>query len=431
MAVWPEIVERRRNPPAPGSGVVDDLVLARPAEVVAWGTVDGTPWQIDAFVTAPGSDARWWEHGPVGPELAFFLGEGQRFGGGQAGTHLNDGTHLTASIHFFGSLPNVVAWVGVVSDEVRRLEVTLDDGDVRNVALHEGPAGFRRLFWFFPPRGATGRVTALASNGAALQSASLVDLDVHPRSNAGTSVNAFGHPVGRPPPGWPDDPTEYGPGEGPRHDEDFHLHETTFPLYVVPPDRWKGYVGHSGSGTSNGELDHVSFGYFDEPGSSRRGFEVINARPDHHRWVRPVRHEDGGIWMSDAIPDDDVANFASRFIPHEERLDLRGEFGFLDVGPTRIVVIVQLRIAGRTGDAHRREFRGLPSLRSIGFDLPRTQVTMLGWDVSFEELQDHARSLERLELGTELLRAMESAQARSDSRFQELHGHHHVDGTGG
>jgi hypothetical protein len=135
--------------------------------------------------------------------------------------------------------------------------------------------------------------------------------------------------------------------------------------------------------------------------------------------------------MSDAIPDDDVANFASRFIPHEERLDLRGEFGFLDVGPTRIVVIVQLRIAGRTGDAHRREFRGLPSLRSIGFDLPRTQVTMLGWDVSFEELQDHARSLERLELGTELLRAMESAQARSDSRFQELHGHHHVDGTGG
>ena len=112
---------------------------------------------------------------------------------------------------------------------------------------------------------------------------------------------------------------------------------------------------------------------------------------------------------------------------YEDRVDLRSEYGFLDVGPTMISAIVSLEIAGQPVEAHRREFRSLPALRSIAFDLSGTRLTLLGWEVSFEELEGHTTHLERLELGTELFRAMESAQARSDRRFGELHGHHHLE----
>jgi hypothetical protein len=211
-----------------------------------------------AFVTAPGPEGKWWEHGPVGPGLEFALGKDGWFGGGEAGTLLNQGTNLTASIHFFGSHPDIVAWVGIVSDQVSGVEVHLDDGDnARTIDLHWGPQGFPRLFWFFLPRGAVGHVLALDADGRELQREDLVDADVDPGSNAGTSVNAFGYPAGRPPPGWPDDPTEYAPGEGPRHAEDFHLHEATFPLYVVPPGTWEGYAGgqrHLGRASRSGRV---------------------------------------------------------------------------------------------------------------------------------------------------------------------------------
>jgi hypothetical protein len=230
MARWPTFVEGEGDQPGAIRHDVDPgLRLARPPEIIAWGRVEGVPWQIQAFVTAPSPDGRWWEHGPVGPVLEFALGKDGWSGGGEAGTYLNEGTHLTASIHFFGSHPEIVAWLGVVSDEVKRLEVRVDDGDVRTIKLNPGPIGFPRLFWFFPPRGATGHVVALSADGRELQRENLVEIDVHPRSNAGTSVNAFGYAAGRPPPGWPDDPTEYGPGEGPRHAEDFHLHERRSP----------------------------------------------------------------------------------------------------------------------------------------------------------------------------------------------------------
>jgi len=54
-------------------------------------------------------------------------------------------------------------------------------------------------------------------------------------------------------------------------------------------------------------------------------------------------------------------------------------------------------------------------------------VTLFGWDLSCDELEGHAQALERLELGTALFAAMEDAQARSDRRFDELHGRHHGD----
>jgi hypothetical protein len=165
-----------------------------------------------------------------------------------------------------------------------------------------------------------------------LQTEHLLDLEVHPQSNASTGVNAIGYRNGGPPPGWPDDPAEYGPGEGPRHAEDFHLHEVSFPICVIPPDRWDGYAGLSSSSSSGQDVTHVAFGYFDEPGGSRRGLEIVNAGPDQRSWVRPVRQEDVGVWWSDRVPDDDVENFAARFISRDDHASLQGEHGFLDAG---------------------------------------------------------------------------------------------------
>jgi hypothetical protein len=422
---WPEVDEGEGDrPSATGRAVEPGLSLVRGPEVVAWGLVEGVPWQIQAFVTAPGRTGRWWEQGPVGPGLEFALGKDCWFGGGEAETRLNEGTHLTASIHFFGSHPNIVAWLGVVSEEVARVEVSLDEGGGRAIELHQGPQGFPRLFWFFPPRAVPGHVLALAADGHELQREDLVDIDVHRSSNAGTSVNAFGYPVGRPPPGWPDDPTEYGPGEGPHHAEDFHLHEVTFPLYVVPPDRWEGYAGLSGSGSSGRALDRVGFGYFDEPGGTRRGFEVGNERPGRRPPLEPPsRPEDVGIWRSDPFPEENTVNFAARFLSPEGRRELTGDRRWL--GPVRVAGIVELDVAGHRVEAALREYRRLPSLRSIRFDLPGVRLVLQGWDLTFDELEHHAKTLERLELGTELFSSMGAAQARTTRRFDELHGHEH------
>jgi hypothetical protein len=76
MARWPTVVEGEGDRPrAIGRDVDPGLRLARPPEVVAWGRVEGVPWLIQAFVTAPGPEGKWWEHGPVGPVLEFTLGK--------------------------------------------------------------------------------------------------------------------------------------------------------------------------------------------------------------------------------------------------------------------------------------------------------------------------------------------------------------------
>jgi hypothetical protein len=355
------------------------------------------------------------------------LGRDDAFGGGDVQTRMEEGTHLSASIEFFGSQPSIVAWVGVASDRVARIEVRLDDGDVRSVAVHQGPKCLPNLFWFFPPRGATGIVVSIAADGSELQTDRLIEADVPPNANSGTSIHTPGYASDRPSPGWPDDPTEYAPGEGPRHAEEFHLHETTFPLYAVSPDRWSGFAGLSGSGGSGGQVTRVKFGYFQEPGGGRRGFEIVNARPDRRSTRRPVRG-DVGIWWHDRNQDDDVANFLPRFVSQRTVLQLREEHGFPDAGPTRFAWIGELEVAGLRVESYRQEHHRFTALRSIGFELPGTRVTLHAWDLAFEQLEGHARSLERLELGTELFAAMTAAQATSDRRFDELHGHHRVTG---
>jgi hypothetical protein len=290
-------------------------------------------------------------------------------------------------------------------------------------------AGLPSPVLVLPATKRVGHVLALDADGRELRREDLVDADVDPGSNAGTSVNAFGDPAGRPPPGWPEDPTEYASGEEPRHAEDFHLHEATFPLYVVPPGPWEGYAGLAGSGTSGELLDGVAFGYFDEPGGSRRGFEVGNERPGRPRPLeRPPRPEDIGIWWSEPLPDDDTVNFAARFLSPGSRRELTGDRGWLEIGPVRIAAIVELDVAGHRVETVRREYRRLPPLRSIQFDLPGVRLALHGWNLTFDELEHYARVLERLELGTDLFRGMEDAQAWAKHRFDELHEHNHGEG---
>ncbi|HEY7660821.1 MAG TPA: hypothetical protein VIC58_09520 [Actinomycetota bacterium] len=380
------------------------------------------PWQIDAYVLAPAPDGKWWEHGPVGPGFQFMLGEQGGFGGGDVGTFLNEGTHLSASTHVFGSQPSIVAWTGVTSERVVAIEVRLGDGEVRRVEPIRLLDGFPPVFWFFPPRGAPGDVVALAADGAVLQTDHLVDSDVPPNANSGSAVNPFGYRDDRPPPGWPPDDTVYGPGEGPRHAEDFHLHEVTFPIYALMPDRWDGYACLSGSSTSMRGVDEVRIGYFEEPAGGRRGLEVVSGRPDRHG--RRTRHDqDVGVWWAEPYSDPDVLNFAPRFLSTDELRASFGEFGLPDFGVTRVAALTELEVDGHRVEARRREFARHPALRCVDFVLPGVRVVVQGWGLSFDELEEHARALEPLELGTDLLQALKDAQDRSDRRASELYRH--------
>jgi hypothetical protein len=193
-------------------GIDEDLVLPMPREVIAAGTVNGIPWSIQGYVTAPGPNARWWHHGPVGPELEFLLGKDGSFGGGSAAARIPDGSDFTSEVSFFGAFPEIVAWVGVASERTDHLEVRLHDGSTRRVELREGPEGFPRFFWFFPPRRAEGEVVAVDVGGSGLQREQLIELDVSPDANAGTAVNPFSYAGGSPPPGWPEDAAEVRTG---------------------------------------------------------------------------------------------------------------------------------------------------------------------------------------------------------------------------
>lgn len=191
----------------------------------------------------------------------------------------------------------------------------------------------------------------------------------------------------------------------------------------MAPDRWDGYAGLASSGTVGGRLDHVGFGYFDEPGGLHLGFEVVNEQPKRRHMEPSIGPEHLGIWWSDPFGDDNETNFSSRFLSRHELRAMEDDRGVVPVFPARWTAIVDVEVAGRPVQAVHREYRSLPALRAIRLVLPGVRVTLFGWELSAEELQTHASSLERLELDTELLRAMERAQRRNDRRFSELQGH--------
>jgi hypothetical protein len=406
-------------------GIDEDLVLAMPRTVLAIGTVNEIPWVIQGYVTAPGPAARWWHHGPIGAELEFLIGKDGSLGGGGAGTRIPDGTDFTCDVGFFSACPEVVSWVGVASERTDHLEVRLDDdGSIRRVELHGGPEGFPRFFWFFPPRGAEGDVVAVDVGGAELQRERLLERDVPPEANTGTTVNPFSYAAGSPPPGWPEDATDHGPGEGPRWDEDFYLHVVGFPIFVLPPEHWDGYAMLSGMGSTGGgehEVTNVRFAYLDEIPDPGRALGVHCRSPGEGSSQRRVAHEeDIGTWVpGDSIADDEL-DLLGRILPRAEfdPLILRP---ISDLGSRRCLGRATVQLLDEETSAERWEYKDYPNLRLVRIPLPEVEVTLVGWDISDEQLLGFASRLERLELGGDLLQRMGSAVAESHAAFRRAY----------
>lgn len=227
---WPEVRVDDPAPPPQFVSVEEGTVLLRPPEVIAHGLVAGIPWYIQAWSTGPAPGAKWWDvMSAVGPEMEFMLGARGFMGGGGVSIRVPEGHTFTASGHFFGRAPNVIAWTGVVTQEVGRLEVALEDGRTRDVALHRGPEGTPRFFWFFPPRGVRAVIVTHGGGDRVLERVELPEADVTPDQNAGASVNLAGWRADGPPPGWPVEERAFAAGEGPRREEDFLLHIAPFP----------------------------------------------------------------------------------------------------------------------------------------------------------------------------------------------------------
>ena len=111
-------------------------------------------------------------------------------------------------------------------------------------------------------------------------------------------------------------------------------------------------------------------------------------------------------------------DFLARFLPRAEvdRLILRP---IVDFGARRYVGRIDLRSGW---SAERWEYQDHPRLRLVRIPLPEVELTVLGWDISEERLLWFTSRLERLELGTELLRRMRSALADSNAAFERTYG---------
>jgi hypothetical protein len=404
-------------------GIDEDLILAMPRTVIAAGTVNEIPWVIQACVTAPGPNARWWHHGPVGPELEYLLGKDGSLGGGSEAARIPDGTEFTSAVGFFGALPEIVWWVGVASDMTDHLEVRLDDRSIRRVELHAGPEGFPRFFWFFPPRGAEGDVVAVDGGGAELQRERLLERVVPPDANSGTSVNPFSYACDSPPPGWPEEAAEYGPGQGPRWEEDFYLHVAGFPICVLPPEHWEGYAMLGGMQSSDREVTQVRFEYLDEIPHPDRALGVHCRVPNERsslRWT--AREEDIGTWVPSPSIVDDEMDLLARVLPRAEFDPLMFR-AVVDLGPRRHLGRTAIQFRGGEASAECWEYKDCPNLRLIRIPLPDVEVTLTGWRTSDEQLLWFASRLERLELGSDLLQRMNSAVAESHAAFGRAYDH--------
>lgn len=417
---WPNVSSEGPVPPPHSVPVEEGTVLLRPPRVVAHGHVAGIPWKIQAWTTAPAHRAKWWDvMEPVGPEMEFELGAGGFLGGGGVHVRVPEGHVFAASGHFFGRVPYVVSWVGFVTDEVKRVEVALRDGRTKDIPLHDGPEGFPRSFWFFPPRGVPAKLVAYASDGGVLERQALPESDVPPDANTGTSVNPSGWRADRPPPGWPEGDRDFAPGEGPRRDEDFLLHVAPFPIFVIPPEAWKGIVmleGHGGRGHATSYVPtRIEFGYLDRAGEPTRGMLVENVDPDDEdhleKMYRPHREE--GLWWFDAVNDAAyLPQLAGRF-PQVASKGAGG--GSRSLTGRRYLGQGRLVADGTETVFERWEYRDYPELIEIRFRLPRVAIRIEGWGLDVDEVLGLAARLEHLKLGSDLLRRMTDAVASATS----------------
>jgi len=69
----------------------------------------------------------------------------------------------------------------------------------------------------------------------------------------------------------------------------------------------------------------------------------------------------------------------------------------------------------------RWEYRGYPELVEIRFRLPDVALRLEGWNLSLEEVCRFAARLERLELGSNLLRRMSEAAAAAAAAWEMWH----------
>jgi hypothetical protein len=300
----------------------------------------------------------------------------------------------------------------MAGEEVGRLEVALADGRARDIPLHEGPSGIPRLFWFFPPRGVPAEAVAYDRHGGVLERRALPEPELSPDANAGTSVNSAGWRGDRPAPGWPQEPREFAPGEGPRRDEDFLLHVAPFPIFVVPPDAWEGLVSLSGHGGHGGPAlyvpTHIEFAYLDRAGEPSRGMHVVNVDPEEEDRLEEFYppHREEGLWWFDAGRD--AANLPQ--LPGRFR-DERGQTP-RNVSGRRYLGSGRLLVTGTETVFERWEYLDYPELVEIRFRLPDVALRVEGWNLTMEEVLGFASRLERLELGSDLLlRMTEAAEA--------------------
>ena len=416
---WPEV---RTDGLAPAPDPVhpeEGTVVVRPPEVIAHGSVTGIPWAIQAWETGPAPGAKWWEvMVAVGPEMEFSLGAHGFLGGGGVQVRVPEGHALTASGHFFGRVPHVIAWVGVVANEVARLEVRLEDGRSRNAPLHPALEGMPRFFWFFPPRGVPAEIVTYERGGRVLERAALPEPKVRPNANAGTGINPEGWRAGEPPPGWPTNEHEFAPGEGPRRDEDFLLHIAPFPIFVLPPGHWEGLVslgGHSGEGGPASYVPtRIELLYLDRLDEPTRGLLVVSVDPheaDRHEELYPP-HREEGMWWFDAGTDD-IPQLPGRFVGerHEAVEVRRLRPGRRYLGQDR------LSVGGAEATFERWEYHGFPELIEFRLRLPEAALRVESWNLAERETLHLAGRLERLELGSELLRRMtEASEAATRAR---------------
>jgi hypothetical protein len=203
---WPEVTLGGPQEPYIDRVVSDEPLLRGPKLVVAYGTVSGIEWTLTAFHTRPVGDWRTNDR-PVGPELEFFLGRQGEEGGGRAYAQIPQGKHVSLSGHFFGRLPHIVAWVGVVAVDVNSIEARAADADIRTADLMQAPPGFPDCFLLFPPQDVDTDILAMSASGEVLESHRLRRMsDLPPNANAGTTINGVSWMEGERPPGWADHP---------------------------------------------------------------------------------------------------------------------------------------------------------------------------------------------------------------------------------
>ena len=174
---WPDVVNGADVAPyvdheIDSRGVLDPGVIGQKVPI-AWGTVQGIPWSLTAFMVDGRGD--WEAHGGPegvpGPAGQLFLGAHGQFGGG--GLSLYNTIpwlprDLGLSSMAFGSGPLTVH-VGVVADSVTAVQFRFEDGTEMSQAPIPGSPGVDAgylLLW--APNDVGGTIQALEAKGSVL-----------------------------------------------------------------------------------------------------------------------------------------------------------------------------------------------------------------------------------------------------------------------